>query len=1399
YQNIMLRVLDNNGGMNDDDTKFYFNYDSRNDWCCGSVVEDSAPPEAWHNFTIAYNANSDTVSTFQNGVVTNEYIRTDKAFVAGDRIRMGAALVPDWQFDAPFSGYMDDFVFYDRALNANQLQDLFAGNTPEFTLSPDIDTYTVNTLSSSDISTQFTIPEGQASGRYVYSQLAEAALDIPDQRSVQLDPAIMVHFDEPQGSVSNLFIYPEDDSYCNGGCPTLVEDFAGLAAEFDGTTGHAYGFGPNSWSEGAWAMSAWIYPTHSDSSVRGIIGSNQHNAPILYITADDKLGFSFHNGSSWNSNYTPGGSIERNRWNQVGMTYDGAGNFQAYLNGEPVGGDAAIAGSSASLLTYHFIGSVGGSYQPFKGRIDNVALYDQLLSDGQMRSLHGTTDLSLHLHYTLDEPPGNNTFVNSAGIFGDATCSGASCPTLGIRGPVNRAAYFDGDQINSLLNAPEHWRNHYQGAAWTVAFWLKAEHGRVIENKGIANPFRIYTNSWDYSRGCDTCGWDDSTNVAWNAPSTEWTHIIISVDNDNYSAGGVFVNGEKVSGTGTSIEWDPFGNAPFRIGSGALKGFVDDVRFYGRVFSNDAALNLFEETRPVYQLEFEEDETATILADQSANEYSGTLVNAIPGLAGRIGNGLNFDGDSYVDSGVAVNINTITESMTIMTWVRPDQGVSGQQLLVGSGLENSANGFGFGINGQQLWFSDGSTTANSGNIGLASNSWQMVGVKVGSDGTVSFFLNGEPVGNQGSVSLAANNDDNLYLGGRPQADGQFGQFFYGQLDELFIYNRALPLVEIGSAYDNQFRWFRQQIDTQLIVDNDVPTITLQTTQTHWPNSYIQLAVGTDDASSAIWSFEMGLQGPSDGSMSWQAAQSCADAEFGAVWCPGFDPSLMDGEGAYQLQFRAVDTVGNETTSSIYTVYVDDTAPVLNHTEISNGWEYLIGISGQENGWTIPVYGTIQDTGAATASGPDPNSVSIQLYDAGGNPLGEPQYANVFGGGWSIDYELFGHPQGHFAVQITGSDRVGNSATTTINSGTFRADGRPPSLEIDEALGLGQVISQPLTFSGFATESPLWGDSLASYFFEEEDGSTIYDLSGNDNHATCTSCPTHVSGQFGQALQFDGANDSVIAPTLFNPATTTFSIALWFNADSSTVDTNSRHLVFQGNGDGPARSMLYLDGNNKIRSNLGYGNTGTFAGGSAITHDSWHHAALTYDGTNARLYRDGILLTTFTAEAELSRGQLYLGSSADGSQLFKGSLDDLQIFDRVLSNQEIVAMAGTESRGIYNVQTWLEPFDFYGVEATPDWQDATLDNQSGHFSDWEQTLPTDLEGFYQVNLRSFDTVNNESPEHTVWRGIIDHITPTVSISAKHLGAGSAAYTEITFSAADQFLDLNNLSLPCGEES
>ena len=71
-------------------------------------------------------------------------------------------------------------------------------------------------------------------------------------------------------------------------------------------------------------------------------------------------------------------------------------------------------------------------------------------------------------------------------------------------------------------------------------------------------------------------------------------------------------------------------------------------------------------------------------------------------------------------------------------------------------------------------------------------------------------------------------------------------------------------------------------------------------------------------------------------MTWQAAPSCADVSIGTVWCPYFDPSTMDGEGEYQLQFRAVDAVGNETISPVYSLYVDDSAPVVTSDD-NGGW------------------------------------------------------------------------------------------------------------------------------------------------------------------------------------------------------------------------------------------------------------------------------------------------------------------------------------------------------------------------------------------------------------------------------------------------------------------------------
>ncbi|MEZ4645085.1 MAG: LamG domain-containing protein [Chloroflexota bacterium] len=276
FNNVLVNLLDNNGGINRTDTKLLLTYSSSDQTCCGLGTPGSVPFATWHNYTIAYDAVNNVVSRYYNGNLVNESVN-NYDLVAGDRFRIGGPNAPDWNFDDGFEGRIDDLVFYDRALSEAQIQTLLAGGTPEFPILPTVDTYTVASQDSSDITASFTIPDGQPSGAYIYSQLAEAALDIPDLRSVAQDPLILIHFDEPIAGNGTLYAYPEKESFCSS-CPTLVDDFAGKAVEFDGT-GTSYGWNSVT-ATGPFAMSVWIYPTHGDNSSRGIIGSVANGFPL---------------------------------------------------------------------------------------------------------------------------------------------------------------------------------------------------------------------------------------------------------------------------------------------------------------------------------------------------------------------------------------------------------------------------------------------------------------------------------------------------------------------------------------------------------------------------------------------------------------------------------------------------------------------------------------------------------------------------------------------------------------------------------------------------------------------------------------------------------------------------------------------------------------------------------------------------------------------------------------------------------------------------------------------------------------------------------------------------------------------------------------------------------------
>jgi hypothetical protein len=72
---------------------------------------------------------------------------------------------------------------------------------------------------------------------------------------------------------------------------------------------------------------------------------------------------------------------------------------------------------------------------------------------------------------------------------------------------------------------------------------------------------------------------------------------------------------------------------------------------------------------------------------------------------------------------------------------------------------------------------------------------------------------------------------------------------------------------------------------------------------------------------------------------------------------------------------------------------------------------------------------------------------------------------------------------------------------------------------------------------------------------------------------------------------------------------------------------------------------------------------------------WHSFAYTYDGTTHRLYADGKMAGSSTAPAQVGPCKTAeLGRWWEGSvQYYLGSLDDVRIYSRALSEQEIQAL------------------------------------------------------------------------------------------------------------------------------
>ena len=182
-----------------------------------------------------------------------------------------------------------------------------------------------------------------------------------------------------------------------------------------------------------------------------------------------------------------------------------------------------------------------------------------------------------------------------------------------------------------------------------------------------------------------------------------------------------------------------------------------------------------------------------------------------------------------------------------------------------------------------------------------------------------------------------------------------------------------------------------------------------------------------------------------------------------------------------------------------------------------------------------------------------------------------------------------------------------------------------------------------------------------------------DLSGNGNDGTYnggmgTVADTEAGGSL--AYEFDGTDDYIDTPFILNPASQDFSYSCWSALDLTA--SNVAIMIQQLGSNG--RGWMYREGTD-LRS---------FVGGVATISSSrftpewdgvFRHFALVYSGTSLTLYISGtdVVSATVTAESEPTGG-MRIGANKTGGSCWKGLMDDIRIFNRAITQDEITALA-----------------------------------------------------------------------------------------------------------------------------
>lgn len=266
--------------------------------------------------------------------------------------------------------------------------------------------------------------------------------------------------------------------------------------------------------------------------------------------------------------------------------------------------------------------------------------------------------------------------------------------------------------------------------------------------------------------------------------------------------------------------------------------------------------------------------------------------------------------------------------------------------------------------------------------------------------------------------------------------------------------------------------------------------------------------------------------------------------------------------------------------------------------------------------------------------------------------------------------------GAFVTQYSGAAQSGTTSWSRIgntSSDTQGFRGNISDQKVFDGVAWTEQQAKDFYYAGIFSRTGI----VREYLFAEGSGSTANDTSGSGVNGTITGAtystnspmksprtalttPRLAVRNYNAALNVASGNYVTVADSdTFEPAT--FSIAFWFN----TRQTGNVVIIEKDTNFG---FSVQRDTDNIMKANS---NNGTICKGTNAYSDGRWHFCVLHNGSAPKLYIDGVDETTTSTQrtAAYSTGPLYFGSRA-GAAPYVGLLQDVQIFNRVLTAQEV---------------------------------------------------------------------------------------------------------------------------------